>query len=83
MSPVLDASNLLENMIHSLLGRVNEDWGRTFEFVAVEQIKDLDAGGNLLKLTKTVKHKLLSTPNPKRSNHTENFETNLDKVKRA
>ena len=32
---------------------------------------------------KLVKQKLLSTPNPKRSNQIENFEHNFDKVKRA
>ena len=83
VSPVLDASTLSETMIHSLLGRVNEDWGRTFELVAVEQIEDLDAEGNLLKLTKTVKRKLLSTPNPKRTSQAEGFENNLEKVKKA
>ena len=70
-------------MIHSLLGRVNKDWGRTFELVAVEQIEDLHAEGNLLELTKTVKRKLLSTPNQKRTDQTENFENNLEKVKKT
>ena len=30
LSPVLDATMLLEPMIQSLQGRVKEDWGKTF-----------------------------------------------------
>ena len=82
MAPVLDATNLSETLIHSLLGRVDKDWGKTFELVVVEQIEDLNAEGNLLELTK-FKQKLLSTPNPKRNNQTKNFEYSLDKVKKA
>ena len=49
VAPALDASNFSETMIHSLLGRGNEDLGKTFELVAVEQIEDVDAEGNLLE----------------------------------
>ena len=83
LSPVLDATSLSDPMIQSLLGRVNEDWGKTFELVAVEEIEDLDAEDNLLELTRTVKRKLLSTPNTRRTDAMQTFETNLDKVKCA
>ena len=83
LSPMLNATALSDPMISSLLGRVNEDWGKTFELVAVEEIEDLDAEDTLLQLTRTVKRKLLSTPNARRTDAKETFESNLDKVKRA
>ena len=83
LTPMLNATSLSAPMIRSLLGRVNEDWGKTFELVAVEEIEDLDAEGNLLELTRTVKRKLLSTPNARRTDAKQSFETSLDKVKRA
>ena len=83
LSPVLDATSLSDSMIQSLLGRVNEDWGKTFELVAVEEIEDLAAEDHLLQLTRTVKRKLLSTPNARRTNAAQSFESNLEKVKRA
>ena len=83
LSPVLDATTLSDPMIQSLLGRVNEDLGKTFELVAVEEIEDLDAEDNLLELTRTVKRKLLSTPNARHTDAMQTFETNLDKMKRA
>ena len=83
MSPMLNATSLSDPMILSLLGRVNEDWGKTFELVAVEEIEDLDAEDNLLQLTRTLKRKLLSTPNARRTDAKQTFESNLDKVKKA
>ena len=65
-------------MIQSILGRVNEDWGKIFKLVTVDEIEALGAEDNLLKLMQPVKQKLLSTPNPRHTDQDQTFKTNLD-----
>ena len=63
---LLDATNLEPSLISSLLGRVNKEWGQVFELVAVEGIQDLETEESVKDLSKTVKKRMLGTPNAKR-----------------
>ena len=55
-------------MVNSLLSRVNEDWGKLFELVAVEGVTDVETETSPKDLTQTVKKKMLvGTPNAKQA----------------
>ena len=83
LTPLLDASNLEPSLISSLLGRVNEEWGQLFELVAVEGIQDLETEESVKDLSKTVRKRMLGTPNVKRQADDRAFLSCSDSVKKA
>ena len=66
LTPMLDATEIEEPMIESLLDRTNEDWGKLFKLVTVEAVHDLDMEMSLKDLSKMVRKKMLGSPNTKR-----------------
>ena len=66
LAPALDTTNLEGSMVDSLFSRVNEDWGKLFQLVAVEGVTDVETETSLKDLAQTVRKKMLvGTPNAK------------------
>ena len=83
LTPVLDATDIEAPMIESLLERTNEDWGKLFELVAVEGVHDLEMETSLKDLSKTVRKKMLGSPNIKRQSDERTYENVAHGVKKA
>ena len=83
LTPMLDATDIEGPMIESLLERTNEDWGKLFELVAVEGVHDLDMETSLKDLSKTVRKKMLGSPNIKRQADERSYENVAFGVKKA
>ena len=83
LTPMLDATNIKEPMIESLLDRTNEDWGKLFKLVPVEGVHDLDMEMILKDLSKTVRKKMSGSPNTKRQADARLYESVANSIKKA